>query len=164
MCNFNKLDEETKALIHQFMTDAANSVGGVNHLLGLIEAMKAKKTNALMFAGKQVTSDHSSIKWNKIVFKDKIDVLTAILTDHRNAENPDLNILAGKSDKKKKLIINMVKTLAPLEFVVTPQSSNDGEGFNFKVFDSIEDDCVKLNPIFVAMFFCSIEFMKKALK
>jgi hypothetical protein len=58
----------------------------------------------------------------------------------------------------------MVRTLAPIEFIVTPQNPNDGAGFNFKVFETTNDDVVTLNPIFVAMFFCSTEFTKKALK
>ena len=43
----------------------------------------------------------------------------------------------------------MVKTLSPIEFVVTPQNSNDGNGFNFKVFDTVDETNVKINPIFV---------------
>ena len=164
MCNFNKQNEETKALIHLFMTKAAKNVGGANYLLALIEAMKTKKPNPLMFAGKQISSNNTIIKWNKVVFKDKVSVLENILMEHRSSENPDFNILADKSEKNKKVIINMVKTLAPVEFIVTPQNPNDGSGFDFKVFESIEDDCVKLNPIFIAMFFCSTEFTKKALK
>jgi len=164
MCNFNKQNEETKALIHLFMKKAAENVGGANFLLGLIEAMKTKKPNPLMFAGKQISSNNTIIKWNKVVFKDKVNVLENILIAHRSSENPDFNILAEENQKKKKTIINMVRTLSPIEFIVTPQNPNDGSGFNFKVFDTIEDDNVKLNPIFIAMFFCSIEFTKKALK
>jgi len=164
MCNFNKQNEETKALIHLFMKKAAENVGGANFLLGLIEAMKTKKPNPLMFAGKQISSNNTIIKWNKVVFKDKVNVLENILIAHRSSENPDFNILAEENQKKRKTIINMVRTLSPIEFIVTPQNPNDGSGFNFKVFDTIEDDNVKLNPIFIAMFFCSIEFTKKALK
>ena len=164
MCNFNKQNEETKAQIHLFMKKAAENVGGANFLLGLIEAMKTKKPNPLMFAGKQISSNNTIIKWNKVVFKDKVNVLENILIAHRSSENPDFNILAEENQKKRKTIINMVRTLSPIEFIVTPQNPNDGSGFNFKVFDTIEDDNVKLNPIFIAMFFCSIEFTKKALK
>jgi len=164
MCNFNKQSEETKMLIHLFMTKAAQNIGGANFLLALVEAMKTKKPNALMHNAKQVSSNNTIIKWNKVVFKDKLMVLEEILVTHRSSENPDFNILANKSDKKKKAIINMVRTLAPIEFIVTPQNPNDGNGFDFKIFETIEDDCVKMNPIFVAMFFCSTEFIKKALK
>jgi len=164
MCNFNKQSEDTKALIHLFMKKAAENVGGANFLLALMESMKKQKPNALMFKGCQIASENTIIKWNKVVFKDKVEVLEEILAAHRSSEDPDFNILSDKSDKKKKMIINMVRTLAPVEFVVTPQNHNDGGGFNFKVFETIEDDNVVLNPIFIAMFFCSTEFIKKALK
>jgi len=164
MCNFNKQNEETKALIHLFMKKSADSVGGVNFLLALIEAMKSKKPNALMQRNTQVASNDTIIKWNKVVFLDKVKVIEDILSAHRSSENPDFNILADQNDKKKKNIINMARTLAPIEFIVTPQNPNDGGGFNFKVFDTIEDDNIILNPIFIAMFFCSTEFTKKALK
>ena len=58
----------------------------------------------------------------------------------------------------------MVKTLTPLEFIVTPKDENDGAGFSFKIFESNTPEYVKINPIFVSMFFCSAEFTKKALK
>ena len=164
MCNFNKQSSDTKALIHLFMKKAAENVGGANFLLALIEAMKIKKPNALMFKGCQIASENTIIKWNKVVFKDKVDVIEEILAAHRSSEDPDFNILSDKSDKKKKAIINMVRALAPIEFIVTPQNHKDGAGFNFKVFETIEDDNVVLNPIFMAMFFCSTEFIKKALK
>ena len=164
MCNFNKQTDETKALIHLFMTKAADNVGGANFLLELIEAMKAKKPYALSEKNSQVASNHTIIKWNKVVFKDKADLIQAILDDHRRSEDPDLNILSEPNAKKRKNILNMVRTLTPLEFTVSPQNPNDGAGFNFKVFESTSDDDVKLNPIFVSMFFCSTEFTKKALK
>jgi len=164
MCNFNKQSEDTKALIHLFMQKAAQNVGGTNFLLALIEAMKTKRPNPLMYKEKQISSNNTIIKWNKVVFKDKVDILEDILVGHKSSEDPDFNILNNENAKKKKAILNMVKTLAPIEFIVTPQNPNDGGGFNFKAFETVEEDNVKINPIFVAMFFCSTEFMKKALK
>ena len=164
MCNFNKQNEETKMLIHLFMKKAAENVGGTNFLLALLEAMKSHKPHPLTSRGCQIASNNTIIKWNKTVFKDKVDVLEEILAVHRSSENPDFNILTHDNAKKRKNILNMVRTLTPLEFVVTPQNPNDGVGFNFKVFEEGKDDSVKLNPIFLAMFFCSVEFTKKALK
>ena len=164
MCNFNKQSEDTKALMHLFMKKAAQNVGGVNFLLELIEALKAKKPNALMLKEKQVNSSHTTLKWNKVVFKDKVDVLQAILFLNQDSQNPDFNILNNENAKKRKVILNTIKTLSPIEFTVTPQNQNDGAGFNFKVFDRVGDDNVKMNPIFVAIFFCSTDFTKKALK
>ena len=164
MCNFNKQSEDTKAMIHLFMKKAAENVGGANFLLALMEAMKTKKPHPLMFKGCQIASEKTIIKWNKVVFKDKVEIIEQILQVHRSSEDPDFNILNNENSKKRKNILNMIKTLAPLEFVVTPQNPNDGSGFSFKVFETIEDDNAVLNPIFMAMFFCSTEFIKKALK
>lgn len=164
MCNFNKQSEETKMLIHLFMQKSAETIGGANFLLALIEAIKSKKPNPLTLANCQVASENTMVKWNKVIFKDKVTLLEDILYSHKSSEDPDFNILADIKDKKRKKVINMAKTLAPVEFVVTPQSHKDGGGFSFKVFETIEDDYIKINPIFVAMFFCSHEFTKKALK
>jgi len=164
MCNFNNQNEDTKALIHLFMLKAAENVGGTNFLLELLEAMKSKKPNALSEKNSQVASNHTIIKWNKVVFKDKVDLIQSILDEHKSSENPDFNIMNAKNEKRKKNILNMVRALTPVEFLVTPQNPNDGSGFNFKVFDKLENDNVTFNPIFIAMFFCSIEFTKKAIK
>ncbi len=164
MCNFNKQSEDARALLHLFMTKAAQNIGGTNFLLALIEAMKSKRPHPLMYKERQISSNNTTIKWNKVVFADKVKILEDILSAHRSSEDPDFNMLKDISDKKRKNIMNMVKTIAPIEFIVTPQNPNDGGGFNFKVFDTIEDDYIKINPIFLAMFFCSTEFTKKALK
>jgi len=164
MCNFNKQSEETKNLIHLFMTQAAENVGGVNYLLALIEAMRAKKPNPLMQKNMQIASNNTIIKWNKVIFKDKIDLIEKILAAYREAPEKDFNILHEQSQKTTKNILNMSKALAPLEFIITPQNPNDGEGFQFKVFDIFNENEIKFNPIFIAMFFCSSEFTKKAIK
>ncbi len=164
MCNFNKQNEDTKAIVHLLMKKSAEAVGGTNFLLGLIEAMKKKRPNPLIYKECQISSNNTIIKWNKVVFKDKFRLLESVLLAHKSWENPNFNILEAESEKKRKALLNMVKTLSPIEFVVTPQNPNDGGGFNFKVFETIEDGSVEINPIFVAMFFCSADFTKRALK
>jgi hypothetical protein len=164
MCNFNNQSPETKESLHLFMTQAAKNVGGVNYLLALIEAMRAKKPHPLMQKNCQISSNNTIIKWNKVVFKDKVDLIQNILVAHREAQEKNFNVLNEVNTKTKKNIINMAKTLAPLEFVITPQNPNDGEGFKFKVFDTLEDEAIVFNPIFIALFFCSGEFTKKAIK
>ncbi|QOP44594.1 hypothetical protein FJR45_11840 [Sulfurimonas sediminis] len=164
MCNFNNLDQKKKEFLHLFLTDAAKNIGGVNYLLALIEAMRAKKPHSLMQKNCQIASNNTIIKWNKVVFKDKVDLIQNILVAHREAEEKNFNILHGANSKVKKNIINMSRALAPLKFVITPQNPNDGEGFSFTVFETLEDDVIIFNPIFIALFFCSTEFTKKAIK
>jgi len=166
MCNFNQQNEQTKELLHLFMQKAAQELGGVNFLLSLIEALRNKKPHPLMIKEMQVASNNSIIKWNKVIFKDKVDLLEYILLTHKESHEYNFNILDEQNQKKRKNIINMVKTLKPIEFVVTPQNPHDGNGFSFGVFDTVdfEKEIVILNPIFLAIFFCSVEFTKKALK
>ena len=161
MCNFNIHDDDTKAFIHLFMKKASENIGGVNFLLNLIESIKEKKPNALILSEKKVHSKEAKIEWNKIIFKDKFDILEDVIRSHKSTEGYNFNILEQESAKKAKKILNMVKTLAPIEFKVL---ANEGDGFSFKVFDKLEDDFVSINPIFIAIFFCSTEFTKKALK
>lgn len=163
MCNFNRQDEDTKAFVHLFMKKCAENLGGVNFLLTLIETLRATKPHPLTTNKCEIKAPNATISWNKIIFKDKLLTLEEILVQHRSSEGSNFNILENLSDKKRKKIINMAKTLSPIEFVVTP-SDADKEGFSFKVFESIEDESIKINPIFVAIFFCSVEFTKKALK
>ena len=151
MCNFNKHDEDTKAFIHLFMKKASQNIGGVNFLLSLIESIKEKKPNALILSEKQVKSKEAKIEWNKVVFKDKLDVLEELIHSRRSTEGYNFNILKEENSKKAKKILNMVKTLSPIEFVV---SADEGDGFTFKIFDKIEEDFVSINPIFIAIFFC----------
>jgi len=164
MCNFNNQSDEVKAFMHLFMKKAATSIGGENFLLSLIESIKTKRPYPLMHKEMQVSSNNTTIKWNKLVFKDKVELIQDILIKHKSSENSDFNILNVQNAKKKKNIINMVRTIAPLEFIISPQNHNDGSGFSFKAFEKMENEDVRFNPIFIAMFFCSIEFTKKALK
>jgi hypothetical protein len=164
MCNFNKQNDATKELLHLLIKKITDSVGGTNFLLALMEEMKKQKPNALMYKHTRIDSDQLTISWNKIVFKDKLDILEEVLHSHKSAEGVDFNILESDSAKKSKKILNMVKALAPITFVVTPKDEQNGGGFDFKVFESIEDNYVKINPIFMAMFFCSTDFTKRALK
>ena len=146
------------------MLKAAKNVGGNNFLLSLLEAMKTKKPHALCEKSSQIASNNTIIKWNKVVFKDKVDLLQSILDQHKTSQNQSLNILDELNEKKRKNIINMVRALTPIEFFVIPQNPNDGAGFSFKIFETISESEVTLNPIFSAMFFCSVDFTKKALK
>ncbi len=164
MCNFDKQNDDTKLLIHLFMKKSADALGGINFLLKLIESMKEQKPNALIYKSRCIKSDEATIEWNKTVFKDKFDVLEDIIRFHKSLEETHCNILENKGTKKAKKILNMVRTLAPIKFTITPLGHSEDDELSFKVFDNIEDNFASLNPIFVAMFFCSTEFTKKALK
>lgn len=164
MCNFNKQSDDTKSFLHLFLKKAAECVGGENFLLELIESMRSIRPNPLILKEKKVVSKECILEWQKVVFRDKFDILDEIITIHKTSESENLNILNIENQKKRKKVLNMVKTLAPLEFVIKPKNQKNGSGFSFGVFDKVDDEFVKLNPVFVAFFFCSVEFSKKGLK
>ena len=86
MCNFNKQNDDTKELLHLLMKKSADSVGGTNFLLGLMEEMKKQKPNPLMYKHTKIESEQLIISWNKIVFKDKLDILEEVLHSHKSSE------------------------------------------------------------------------------
>lgn len=166
MCNFNRQNEETKAFLHIFMIKIAEALGGVNFLLGLTEALRAVKPNPLIAKRCEIKSPNLVISWNKIVFQDKLMALEEALLIHKSSENQDFNIIGIDNQKKKKRTINMVKALAPIKFTIAPINKELKGGFEFSIFEIVDfnNDYVKINPIFTALFFCSTEYMKKALK
>lgn len=109
MCNFNKQNEDTKLLIHLFMQKSSETIGGTNFLLGLIEALRAVRPNPLIESKCKISSEHVTITWNKVVFKDKLDLLSEILLAHKSAENPDFNLLHIPNQKQKKKVLNYGK-------------------------------------------------------
>jgi len=166
MCNFNQQNEDFKKFISLFMQKVSKEVGGTNFLLGLIETLRETKPHPLTKSKCIITSEHIKIEWNKIIFKDKLEVLQEILLLHKSSQGSEFNILDIENQKKKKRILNVIKALIPVVFIVKPKNLEDGEGFEFTIFKTIDFDknIVKFNPVFIAMFFCSSEYTKRALK
>lgn len=166
MCNFNKQDDDTKALLHLLFAKSAATLGGTNFLLGLVEAIRAIKPSPLTNSKCEVKSDQASISWNKTIFQDKLMALEEVLLIHKSSENYGFNLLDIINEKKKKRVINMIKTLAPVDFIVKPLREHNGGGFEFRIFETLDfqNNIATINPLFVALFFCSVEFSKKALK
>lgn len=164
MCNFNKQNEETKERLHLLMQEYAQKAGSVNSLLALIEAIREKKPNALIDSSCKVESKGLRLSWNKIIFKDKFDVLEEVVRLRDASDGIGRNILDIKSEKKMKKTLNMLKTLAPIEFKVVAKEGQKAEGFELKIFETLQEGTATINPLFAALFFCSAEFTKKALK
>ena len=164
MCNFNKQNEETKERLHLLMQEYAQKAGSVNSLLALIEAIREKKPNALIDSSCKVESKGLRLSWNKIIFKDKFDVLEEVVRLRDVSDGIGRNILDVHSEKKRKKILNMLKTLAPIEFKIVAKEGQKAEGFELKIFETLQEGTATINPLFAALFFCSAEFTKKAFK
>ena len=100
-----------------------------------------------------------TIVWNKVIFNDKLQLLIKA----RTLEGKQDNFLPETTAKNYKKILNVLRTIKPIVFHVKPANKEDGAGFFFQAFDVFSEHKVKLNPVFDALFFCSIDTVKKIL-
>ncbi len=159
MCDFNNLNDEEKKLYHEQLLQCANNFGGKNFFLHLLEAIRETKPHPLIAANSQFDMELGTITWNKVIFNDKLQLLLKA----RVNESKQDNLLPGKEEKSFKKILNLVRALKPIVFHVHPANKEDGQGFYFQTFDVINAEKTKLDPLFDAVFFCSVDAVKKAL-
>ena len=159
MFNFNNLSPEKKETLHQQLTTCANNFGGQNFFLQLCEEIREAKAHPLCSRHQDFLSEFGTIRWGKIIFNDKVQLIEKI----RQNRKESANILPSQGDKSHKKVLNLVRTLAPLTFSVRPSLRDSGEGFDFPAFNQLDDKTITLNPIFEALFFANIETVKKIL-
>ncbi len=159
MCDFNTLTEEEKKHYHELLLECANNFGGKNFFLHLLEAIRETKPHPLTAGNSQFDMELGTIKWNKVIFNDKLQLLLKA----RVNESAQDNFLPDPNAKSYKKILNVVRTLKPIVFHVKPAHKEDGPGFFFQPFDTIDKHKTKLNPLFDSLFFCSVETVKKVL-
>ncbi len=159
MCDFNTLSDEEKQLHHEKLLECATNFGGKNFFLHLLEAIRETKPHPLTSGNMAFDIELGSVTWNKVIFNDKLQLL---LKARKNESKQD-NLLPEKDEKNYKKILNVVRTLKPIVFRVTPANPEDGKGFFFQAFDIVDENKTKLNPLFDALFFCSVDTVKKLL-
>ena len=159
MCDFNQLNEDEKKIYHEKLLECANNFGGKNFFLHLLEAIRETKPHPLTASNMAFDIELGSITWNKVIFNDKLQLL---LKARKNETEQD-NFLPQKDEKNYKKILNVVRTLKPIVFNVKPANPEDGSMFFFQAFDIVDENKTKLNPIFDAIFFCSIDTVKRFL-
>jgi len=159
MCDFNNLSDEEKKLYHEKLLQCANNFGGKNFFLQLLEGIRQTKPHPLVSSDSIFDIEVGTIKWNKVIFNDKLQLLLKA----RVNEGKQDNLLPKVEEKNYKKVLNLVRTLRPIVFHVKPAQKEDGPGFFFQAFDVIDPHKTKLNPIFDALFFCSVDTVKKVL-
>jgi len=159
MCNFNTLNNEEKLHYHTLLLETAQKFGGKNFFLHLLEAIREAKPHPLTSANRTFTMELGEIKWNKVIFNDKLQLLQKI----RTKESGQGNLLPEEHAKHYKKALNLVRTLKPIVFHVKPANKEEGPGFFFQPFEIIDEKTTRLNPLFDALFFCAIGTVKKIL-
>ena len=159
MCDFNTLSDEEKQLHHEALLTCANNFGGKNFFLQLLEAIRGATPHPLIASNKAFSIKLGRITWNKVIFKDKLQ----LLLEARKNECKQDNFLPESNAKSYKKILNVVRTLKPIVFHIKPADPENGEGFSVQAFDTIDENKTKLNPLFDTLFFSSISTVKKIL-
>lgn len=159
MCDFNILSDEEKQIHHKRLLECATNFGGKNFFLQLLEAIRHTKPHPITAGHHTFEMELGTITWNKVIFNDKLQLLLKA----RVNESKQNNFLPKPTEKNYKKILNVVRTLKPIVFHVKPSHKEMGAGFFFQPFETIDADTVKLNPLFDALFFCSVDTIKKVL-
>ncbi len=157
--DFNKLDDQVKQELSQEILGFANSMGGKNFFLKMIEDIRAEKPNPLL--NKTATFHTSKVKvsLSKSMYKETFSLLfDAIRREEKNGD-----MIAGINPKEYKATMNMMRTLAKVTVTVTPKDENDGEGFSFNILDTSVEKQTKVTFAFKAIFFYHLDEAKKAL-
>jgi hypothetical protein len=159
MCDFSNLDDAAKAAYHEQLIACAEAFGGKNFFLQLLEAIRKTKPHPLTAKNCRFRFSRGTVTWNKAIFGDKL----ALLLKVRVHESERGNLLPAKEEKAYKNVMNLLRTLRPIAFDVQPKNRKDGEGFTLHPLDIIDEQTTRLNPVFDAVFFCSVDTVKKAL-
>ena len=114
MTDYNSLDDETKEHLRKQINDCAQSLGGKNYFLQLLEAIRAEHHHPLMAKDLSFRFNHGIVKWKKVIFKDKVQLLIKLL---KNSEINE-NLMPKKGDKNYKTIMNLLRTLGPMKFKI----------------------------------------------
>ena len=159
MTNYNSLDDVTREQLRQQINECAQSLGGKNYFLQLLEAIRAEDHHPLVAKDLSFRFNHGIVKWKKVIFKDKVHLLIKLL---KNSETNG-NLMPKKGDKNYKTIMNLLRTLGPMKFKIQPKNSNDGGGYILHPIDIIDENNSQINFMFEVVFFLPLYIVKKIL-
>jgi len=156
--NFNDLSTEVKEQLHAELTNNANSVGGKNFFLQMLEAIRDEKPKALLNKSATFHYGKGRIFWQKSIFKDTLNSLY----DAMRREEKTGDMLNGINPKEYKAAMNMMRALKPVKLEVIPKPE-ECEGFKMEILDASEDKKTKISLMFKIIFFYSVDFAKQVL-
>ena len=152
---FNNLSHEEKLEIQKNLKEYMDKIGGKNYFFSMIENIKDSKQHPLLNKTAKYHFENGTISWGKEIFKDKVTTLKKVVIASTSE-----NILLLDDIKLKKDLINTIKTVGKLEFIV---KIKDEIVFQFSAFKTISEDNIELNHLFQIIFFDSINNTKRIL-
>jgi hypothetical protein len=159
MLDYNSLDEMAKRDFKKHLEECAQAIGGKNYFLQLVESIRDTRPHPLMAKNARFQFSQGNVKWQKVIYKDKVHLLIKLLGENQTTGN----LMPKKGDKGFKTVMNLLRTLGPMKFEVNPKNKENGDGFILHPFDRIDNKTTHLNYIFDAVFFMPMYVVKKAL-
>ncbi len=157
MINYDSIENAQKQALKNQLLDNATSLGGKNHFLSLIEAIRISGPNTLMAKDASFQSNKSLIKWNKVIYKENVHLLMKIIQYSGSHQN----LMLKEGDRNYKGIKNLVRTISPIKFEVKPKNKKNGDGFVFNFIDIVNKNTCQLSFMFEVMFTLPIKLIKK---
>ncbi|OHD88890.1 MAG: hypothetical protein A2W83_05805, partial [Sulfuricurvum sp. RIFCSPLOWO2_12_43_5] len=127
--------------------------------LTLAETIRTTREGIIVGEKKQINYTNGTMTWNKTLHADN----WRLLIESSKVRTKDGNILLPSEDKRHKNILNMIRTLKPLSFTVTPTNTTDGEGFTFNALEVMDEKTTRVSPLFKALFVMPIDLLRKAM-
>jgi hypothetical protein len=157
MTNYDSLDHGKKQDLKNQLIKYATLFGGKNHFLCLIEALRLAHPHPLMEKGACFRFNKGIIKWEKVIFKEKVNLLITLIRDN----DRNNNLMPKEGHRNYKTIINLLRTIGPMKFEVRPKNSKDGDGFILRPIEIIDNNTCRINFMFEVLFFLPIQLIKK---
>ena len=157
MINYDSMDNDKKQVLKTQLIKNATSLGGKNHFLSLIEAIRMSYPNPLLAKDASFRFDKGLIKWKKVIYKDKVNLLMALI---QNSDS-NKNLMPEKGSSNYKVIRNLLRTIGSIKFEVKPKNNKDGDGFIFNFIEIIDKNTCKLSFMFEVIFVLPIKLIKK---
>lgn len=143
----------------ELLRQCAEQMGGKNFFLTLIETIRNTREGIFVSEKKELKYPNGTLTWNKTLFADN----WRLLEGSAKVRTKGGNILPPSDDKRHKKILNMIRSLKPLTFTVTPNEEAHGSGFSFSPLEIVDEQTVLLSPLYKALFITQIDAVRKAL-
>ena len=160
MINYDSMDNDKKQVLKNQLIKNATSIGGKNHFLSLIEAIRISHPNPLMAKDASFRTNKVLIKWKKVIYKDKVNLLITLI---QNSDS-NKNLMPEQGNSNYKVIQNLLRALGPIKFEIKPKNNKDGNGFMFNLIEIIDKNTCQLSFMFEVIFFLPIKLIKKIYK
>lgn len=157
MINYNSLNSDEKQDLKKKLSKHASLIGGKNHFLSFIEAIRLTRPHPLMAKEACFRFDKGNIRWEKVIFKEKVNLLITLVHD----KDKNNNLMPIDGDRNYKTVMNLLRTIGPMNFEVRPKNRKDGDGFIINPIEIIDKNTCEINFIFEVLFFLPMHLIKK---